>query len=334
MGRRLPQGGCRHLTIAYRQTPEWCHARFDHLGDYPLSDHTAEPVTVIGLGDMGRALAETLLNHDYKVIVWNRSVDKAAPLVEQGAAHAMSMAEALKAAPLTMVCVSDHAATMQLLALDDVRAAAAGRTLVQLSTITSAESLELADLLGQIGTHYLDAQVLSFPDDVREGRAKIVCSGPRDAFERYAETLTAVAGSVLHVGDQYGAAATFDKAHLSFAMGNYLAFLHGAAMCVKSGVDLRAWCDFNVRHMESGAVARELAILADQITERSYDEGLEATMEVWRGGMAKTVAECRVLDVDEAHMASLMKLADKSIGAGFGDKELGAMIEQLIATKD
>jgi 3-hydroxyisobutyrate dehydrogenase-like beta-hydroxyacid dehydrogenase len=43
-------------------------------------------ISVIGLGDMGRALASRLLNNGYSVTVWNRSTDKASPLTAAGAA--------------------------------------------------------------------------------------------------------------------------------------------------------------------------------------------------------------------------------------------------------
>ena len=54
-----------------------------------------------------------------------------------------------------------------------------------------------------------------------------------------------MAGRAHFVGERNGAAPTFDKAHLSWAMGNYLVFLQAAAMCASSGVDLRTWCDYN-----------------------------------------------------------------------------------------
>ena len=45
-------------------------------------------ISVIGLGDMGSALAQTLLKNGYSVTVWNRSADKADPLMAAGAALA------------------------------------------------------------------------------------------------------------------------------------------------------------------------------------------------------------------------------------------------------
>lgn len=44
-----------------------------------------ERIGVIGLGLMGTALTERLLDHGYGVAVWNRTREKAAPLIAKGA---------------------------------------------------------------------------------------------------------------------------------------------------------------------------------------------------------------------------------------------------------
>ena len=290
-------------------------------------------VAMIGTGDMGSALATALLNRGFTVTVWNRSPDRAAALVEAGAARAGSVAEALAAAPVVIVCVLDHEATLAVLAGDDVRAAASGRTLVQLSTITSEESLALADWAQGAGAEYLDGQILSYTDEVLEGRGNIVCSGPQDLFARHRELLSAAAGNVHHIGERHGAAPAFDKAHLSFTLGAYLAFLHGAAMCADAGVDLRAWCDFNLRHLASGQVGHELAVLADQVCSRSYDRGLDVGMDVWQGGVGKVVEECESLGTDAAHLVSMAAIIERAVSTGGGDRELGALFEEMIAGK-
>lgn len=298
-----------------------------------MSNDASESVSLIGLGDMGSALATALLNHGVPLTVWNRSPGKAEPLVAQGATPASSVVDALSASPVTVVCVSNHAATMEVLAGEDVAAAVADKALIQLSSMTSKESLALAEWATEAGCDYLDGQILSYTDEVRDGRANIVCSGPHDLFERHRATLTAAAGNVHHVGERHGAAPTFDKAHLSFALGNYLAFLQGAAMCADAGVDLRAWCDFNLQHLASGQVHQELGILADQVCARSYDGGLDVSIDGWRNAMAKTIQECEALGTDAAHLGPLVKNCERAIEAGSGSREIGLLFEQMRARK-
>ncbi|CAI8817279.1 hypothetical protein EMIT07CA2_210054 [Brevibacillus sp. IT-7CA2] len=50
-------------------------------------------VSVIGLGNMGVALADAFLKGGHPTTVWNRSADRAKGLVEKGAVLAGSVAE-------------------------------------------------------------------------------------------------------------------------------------------------------------------------------------------------------------------------------------------------
>ncbi len=59
-------------------------------------------VTVIGLGNMGSALAGALLANRRAVTVWNRSPEKAAALVEKGAVLAPNVTAALTASPVIL----------------------------------------------------------------------------------------------------------------------------------------------------------------------------------------------------------------------------------------
>ena len=294
-----------------------------------MTERKHSDVTVSGLGAMGSALATALLRRGFSVAVWNRSAAKAEALIELGAHFVPDLSEAVEAAPVTILCLSDHAASMSVLNAK-ARAAAAGRTVIQLSTVTSAESRELAARLEGDCASYLDGQILAYPEDILEARANLVCSGPLDVFDRHVSMLKAMAGNVYHVGASYGAAPTFAKAHDSFSLGCYLSLLQGAAMCARSGVDLRAWCDYNLRYIDGGAVGREIGILADQVCARSYDEGLGATMSVWKGAAVKIVEECRSAGADVAHLSSLLELMDAAISDGAGGKEIGVLFEQMI----
>ena len=61
-------------------------------------------VLVVGLGNMGFALAKTLLEAAYVVSVWNRTPSKADPLIQQGASLAESVAEGVTNAEVIVIC--------------------------------------------------------------------------------------------------------------------------------------------------------------------------------------------------------------------------------------
>ena len=78
-------------------------------------------VSVIGLGPMGIALAQALISAGHNVTVWNRTASKAEPLIKDGAALAPSVASAVGASPVVIVCVADYAASHSLLSAEGGR---------------------------------------------------------------------------------------------------------------------------------------------------------------------------------------------------------------------
>ena len=77
-------------------------------------------VAVVGIGNMGSALAERLLVTSHKVAVWNRIDSKCSPLVELGANQASSAAEAADLSDTILVCVTDIDAVESILASDGI----------------------------------------------------------------------------------------------------------------------------------------------------------------------------------------------------------------------
>lgn len=97
-------------------------------------------ITVIGLGVMGSALAQTLLQSGYKVTVWNRTPNKAADLADRGAITAVSCSEAIAASPLIVICIKSHSDTRQLLeSAENLKS----KNIIELSTGSAPEAESL-----------------------------------------------------------------------------------------------------------------------------------------------------------------------------------------------
>ena len=80
-----------------------------------LTEPPPVAVAVIGLGDMGSALARAFLANRHRVTVWNRTAAKATPLVQAGAQQAKSVEAAVAAGDVIVVCVLDYAISESLL---------------------------------------------------------------------------------------------------------------------------------------------------------------------------------------------------------------------------
>ena len=103
---------------------------------------TPPPVSVIGLGPMGRAMATTLMDAGHPTTVWNRTPSRADALVAAGAQLAESPADALAAAELTILSLTDYSAMYDILGA--ATGELAGTTLVNLSSDTPDATREAA----------------------------------------------------------------------------------------------------------------------------------------------------------------------------------------------
>lgn len=186
------------------------------------------PVSVLGLGPMGRAIAEAFLAEGHPVTVWNRSPGKADALVAKGASAAATPAEAAAASPLVVTVLLDHASVHEV--LDPVGEVLNGRTLVDLTTGSPEEGRELSAWAERQGaTGFLDGGVMAVPSLIGGPHAFILYSGSREAFDTH-ESALAAAGAARYVGADAGLAALYDLALLSGMYGMFAGFLHALAI--------------------------------------------------------------------------------------------------------
>jgi 3-hydroxyisobutyrate dehydrogenase-like beta-hydroxyacid dehydrogenase len=126
-----------------------------------MSNHTT-PTTVLGLGAMGSTLATTLIDAGHPTTVWNRSAVKAGPLVVRGATAAGSTEAAVRASPLVVACLFDHASVHEV--LDPIAGSLRGRSLVNLTTRTPDAHRARLDLWGESTYFGSDAGMASLYD--------------------------------------------------------------------------------------------------------------------------------------------------------------------------
>jgi 3-hydroxyisobutyrate dehydrogenase-like beta-hydroxyacid dehydrogenase len=157
-------------------------------------------VGLIGLGNMGTAVAERLLDAGYPLVVSNRTPGKAEALGDRGAVVAGSAAELAAQVDVVITSVADDAA-FEAVAGDVVAAARPGTVLVDLSTVSPAASERVADLAEAASVPYLRAPVSGNPTVVRAGNLSFIVSGPRETLDEVEPVIRAIGPNVHHVGD-------------------------------------------------------------------------------------------------------------------------------------
>ncbi|MFB4289942.1 NAD(P)-dependent oxidoreductase [Nonomuraea sp. ATR24] len=287
-----------------------------------MNNETTSSVTVLGLGLMGRALAGAFLRAGHPTTVWNRTAAKAGELVAEGARLAPTAADAIKASPLTIICLTDYQAVRELLATADLD----GATLVNLTSGDSAQARETARRAGERGARYLDGAVMAIPPSIGTAGAVILHSGPHQDFETHRPVLEAL-GTLTYLGEDHGLASLYDVAGLAMMWSVLNGWLQGVALLRTAGVDAATFTPFT--RMIAEEVAGWLPGYADQVDAGSYPADVSA-LETDVRAMAHLVEESEAVGIN-AELPKLIKaLADRAIAAGRGGEQYPALIEEFV----
>jgi len=164
-------------------------------------------VAFLGLGQMGAPMATRLLQAGHEVTVWNRTPDRAKPLVAAGARVAGSPAEAGATAAFAITMLATPEALKEVV-LDSehglVRALGPGQVYIDMSTVGPNTVRSIAAQFPQ-GIAVVDAPVRGSVSQAAEGRLEIFVGASHEDFERARPILESL-GSVGHVGG-FGAGA-------------------------------------------------------------------------------------------------------------------------------
>ena len=194
-------------------------------------------VGYVGLGVMGSAIVRRLLAAGHDVTVWNRTHEKAEPLLEAGARWADSPREAAERSDVVFTMVTNTAAVRAVTEGPDgiIAGLAPGKIYIDMSTASPANTRALAERVAEVGAQMLDAPVSGTSITVEQGKASIMVGGDEDAFERATPILEAIGPKVFHLGPS-GSAVTIKIAiNLSLAV-QMLAFSEGVLIAEKSGI--------------------------------------------------------------------------------------------------
>jgi len=158
-------------------------------------------VGVIGLGAMGRGLAERLIKAGHRVKVWNRSPGPAEALAAEGATRCASAAEAASGEALVSMLANDAVYREIFLANGALDATRKGAVHINMATISVALGKEFAERHRQRGVLYVAAPVLGRPDAAAAGQLNILAAGAPAAIDKARPLLDAMGQRVWPFGE-------------------------------------------------------------------------------------------------------------------------------------
>jgi 2-hydroxy-3-oxopropionate reductase len=156
----------------------------------------------IGLGVMGRPMAEHLVRAGHEVTVHNRSQDPVRALVEAGAKAGASPAEVADGADvvITMVPDSPDVEAVVLGQQGVLETAGQGLLLIDMSTIRPDTARAVGEAAAARGVRFLDAPVSGGQAGAEEASLSIMVGGSAEDFEAARPVLESLGRTIVHVG--------------------------------------------------------------------------------------------------------------------------------------
>jgi 3-hydroxyisobutyrate dehydrogenase-like beta-hydroxyacid dehydrogenase len=194
-------------------------------------------VGFIGLGVMGSQMVNRLLGKEHAVTGYNRTRAKAQWLVEKGMTWADSPRAVANASDYIFAMVTNAAALQAITEGPDglLAGLSAGKTFIDMSTVSPPVSRELATKVRALGAEMVDSPVSGSVITLQEGKLSVMVGGRKETFEKIKPLLLDIGPKVTHVGDNGLALSMKIAINLSLAV-QMLAFSEGLLLAEKSGI--------------------------------------------------------------------------------------------------
>jgi 3-hydroxyisobutyrate dehydrogenase-like beta-hydroxyacid dehydrogenase len=195
-------------------------------------------VGLLGTGLMGVPMGEALMRAGHTLRVYNRTPERAQPLLDAGAQWCDSPAQVLAASEVIVLMLSDRSAIEATLLTAEARAGLSGRTVIQMGTIAPGESRAVRDAVVQAGGEYLEAPVLGSIPEARDSKLLVMVGADTpEQHERWRELLAAFGPNPVHAGE-VGQAAALKLAFNQLIASLTTAFSLSLALLRREGVSV------------------------------------------------------------------------------------------------
>lgn len=230
----------------------------------------------IGLGAMGRPMAEHLLRAGHALAVWGRRRQAIDALLEAGAIACASPAEVGRHAEIvfTMVTSSDDVAELVLGPDGLIHGAARGNIHVDMSTIAPGVTRDIAARLAERGIGMLDAPVSGGVVAAESASLAIMVGGRAEDLARVRPLFETLGKTIVHVGDS-GAGQVAKACNQMVMVAAIAASAEAFALASAAGVDIGR---VRAAMMEGAAASRVLEVFGGRMVTRDFSAGVEARL--------------------------------------------------------
>jgi 3-hydroxyisobutyrate dehydrogenase len=281
----------------------------------------------VGLGVMGGGVARRLLGAGHEVHGWNRTAQKAAPLVAEGLVLAKSPRAVAEAAEVVFSMVTNVPALRAVADGPDgiVAGLGPGKVWVDMTTAAPAVSRELAERVREAGADMVDAPVSGSVSTLEEGKLSIMVGGDEETFRRIEPILLDIGPKATHVGSNGQALLLKIAINLSLQV-QIVAFSEGLLLAEKDGIDREVALDVMLGSVIASPMLKYRAPFILEMPDEAWFD-----VNMMQKDMLLALEAGRQLDVPMPTTAVANELLTAARGMGLEHNDFAVTYEVLAA---
>jgi 3-hydroxyisobutyrate dehydrogenase len=279
-------------------------------------------IGIAGLGKMGSAIAERLIECGHELIVWNRSREKTEPLTAKGATAANSAADLARQVEAIVTILFDSEAIDGVYRTPDGILAAdlAGKLVIDMSTVRPQTSAALAKDVRARGGAFVECPVGGSTGPARQGKLLGMAGGEAADVARAKPILDQLCRRFEHFGP-VGAGARMKLAINLPLIVSYQALAEAFILCRANGMDPVQLMDFfadtagapNVLKTRGPLIGKALA--GDEVKPPAFDVNSICK------DLRTMIAEAESLGAKLPLAEDTLRIFDQAAKAGWGGKD-------------
>lgn len=279
----------------------------------------APKVALLGTGTMGVGMAHSMLREGLPLTVWNRHVERARPLADDGATVAEDLAEAVRDADVVITMLFDADAVTDVMG----RAAGAmkdGVVWVQSATVGREGIARLAAFAAEHGLTMLDAPMVGTKQPAEDGKLAVLASGPASARSTVQPVFDAVGAKTVWLGDEVGAASAMKLVANSWVATLTTGTAQGIAQARAFGLDPAKFLETISGGAADSAYlqAKGKAILEERFDPQFGLDGLLKDLRLIQAATADAGVPTTLVD-------ALVAAFEQASDAGHGREDIAAV---------
>ena len=282
-------------------------------------------IGIIGIGMLGEAVAENLLNLGYDISVYNRTIEKTRGVEIKGATVMSSPKAVAENTELVIIIVKDAIAVREVSFGKNGIIESGNKKLIvaDMSTIDSVESKNIANEFQQNKIQKLEIPVMGGPNVAITGKLVMMVSGPKTSFDYCKEIFDKIANKVFFLGEQGTANSIKLAMNLQITM-LALSLSEGITLVEKSKVDPKIFLKvLNSTYFKTGMSENK----AFKMINGDYDATF--TMANLKKDITTMTNTAKELGIKLPMISKAEEIYENAINEGLGNLDYTKIIEYI-----